>query len=243
MGPPRPPVSGSTISASPARTAHSLALLTEYTHSLDSLPLDLSRNFADLRELDAVLSTSMTAVTTKVIQLTDMIEKNHSKEERLYLLAEIADEVSKLKPGADDKIRVACHAADGLRSHQTHMTNLLEHIPEPEYGMMAGRLSRKTVYPHVAARSYMPSGMSGEGGRRQRRTALINSAIDATPNKRRRVVADDGESIMKSPSKPRAGDGSRARNGSRKKYALDIAGVTCAHSATCFQDGPRSLAD
>jgi inhibitor of growth protein 3 len=220
MGPPRPPLSSTTVTTSPARTAHSLALLTEYTHSLDSLPLDLSRNFADLRELDAVLSSSMTAVTNKVIQLTGMIENHPSKEERLHLLADIADEVSKLKPGADDKIRVACHAADALRSHQTHMTNLLDHIPEPEYGTMAAMLSRKTVYPHVAARSYVPSGMSGEGGRRQRRTALLasGSAMDATPNKRRRVAADDGEATTKSPNKPRTGDVSRARNGSRKKY-------------------------
>ncbi|KAI0785407.1 hypothetical protein BC629DRAFT_1271853, partial [Irpex lacteus] len=198
-------------------TAHSLALLTEYTHSLDSLPLDLSRNFADLRELDAVLSSSMTAVTNKVIQLTNLIENHPSKEERLHLLADIADEVSKLKPGADDKIRVACHAADALRGHQTHMTSLLDHIPEPEYGVMAGMLSRKTVYPHVAARSYVPSGMAGEGGRR-RRGALLSSgtAMDATPNKRRRVAADDGD-LNKSPTKSRAGEGSRARNGPRKK--------------------------
>lgn len=218
MGPPRPPVSSTTVSTSPARTAHSLSLLTEYTHSLDSFPLDLSRNFADLRELDAVLSSSMTAVTNKVLQLTEMIERKHNKEDRLYLLADIADEVSKLKPGADDKIRVACHAADSLRGHQSHMTNLLDHIPEQEYGTMAGMLSRKTVYPHVAQRSYVPSGAL-EGGRRQRRPATINGhSVDATPNKRRRVVPDDGDSLVKSPSKPRTGESSRARNGARKKY-------------------------
>lgn len=238
MGPPRPPVSSTTVTSSPARTAHSLALLTEYTHSLDSLPLDLSRNFADLRELDAVLSSSMTAVTNKVIQLTNLIENHPSKEERLHLLADIADEVSKLKPGADDKIRVACHAADALRGHQTHMTSLLDHIPEPEYGVMAGMLSRKTVYPHVAARSYVPSGMAGEGGRR-RRGALLSSgtAMDATPNKRRRVAADDGD-LNKSPTKPRAGEGSRARNGPRKKYVACYV-VVCTHRIILPQSGSR----
>ena len=218
MGPPRPPVSSTTVTSSPARTAHSLALLTEYTHSLDSLPLDISRSFADLRELDAVLSSSMNAVTNKVIQLTNLIENHPSKEERLHLLADIADEVSKLKPGADDKIRVACQAADALHGHQSHMTNLLDHIPEQEYGVMAGMLSRKTVYPHVAARSYASSSMAGEGGRR-RRTALLGpgTAMDATPtNKRKRVAADDGD-LNKSPTKQRAGDASRARNGNRKK--------------------------
>ena len=86
--------------------------------------------------------------------------KTVSSEDRLWLLADIADEVSRLKPGTDDKIRVACHAADALRGHQTHMTSLLDHIPETEYGVMAGKLSRKTVYPHVAARSYVPAGMT-----------------------------------------------------------------------------------
>ena len=151
MGPPRSPVMAAASSSSSVKTAHSLAILSEYTHTLDSVPLDLSRSFADLRELDAVLSASMNSVTDKVIKLTSMIEnRSASKEDRLWLLAEIADEVSKLKPGADDKIRVACHAADGLKGHKAHMTNLLQHMPEPEYGNMAGMLSRKTVYPHVA---------------------------------------------------------------------------------------------
>lgn len=42
---------------------HVFALLADYTDSLDSLPLDLTRNFSDLRELDAVLrSEPMTLV-------------------------------------------------------------------------------------------------------------------------------------------------------------------------------------
>lgn len=221
MGPPRSPVLAAATGSSSPKTAHSLAVLSEYTHTLDSVPLDLSRNFADLRELDAVLSASMTSVTSKVIQLTSMIEnRSASKEDRLWLLAEIADEVSRLKPGADDKIRVACHAADGLKSHKAHMTNLLQHVPEPEYGNMAGMLSRKTVYPHVATRSYVPAGMSGEGGRRQRRTALLSNsaAMEATP-KRKRVAADDGD-VTRSPQKPKTTDASRARNGARRKCVV-----------------------
>ncbi|KIP11137.1 hypothetical protein PHLGIDRAFT_100080 [Phlebiopsis gigantea 11061_1 CR5-6] len=218
MGPPRSPVLAAASNSSSAKTAHSLAILSEYTHTLDSVPLDLSRSFADLRELDAVLSASMSTVTNKVIQLTNMIEsRSASKEDRLWLLAEIADEVSRLKPGADDKIRVACHAADGLKGHKAHMTNLLQHMPEPEYGNTAGMLSRKTVYPHVATRSYIPAGMTGEGGRRQRRTALLSSsnAMEPTPNKRKRVPADDGD-VTRSPAKPKANDASR-RNANRKK--------------------------
>ena len=40
-------------------TANALTLLSEYNQSLDSLPADVSRKFADLRELDAVLSASL----------------------------------------------------------------------------------------------------------------------------------------------------------------------------------------
>lgn len=194
-------------------------MLQEYTHTLDSVPLDLSRSFGDLRELDAVLSSSMTSVTSKVIELTNMIEnRTSSKEDRLWLLAEIADEVSRLKPGADDKIRVACQSADALKSHKAHMTSLLQHMPEPEYGQIAGMLSRKTVYPHVATRNYVPAGMVGEGGRRQRRTALLanSAAMETTPNKRKRVAADDGD-LARSPAKPKTGDPSRARNSARRK--------------------------
>ncbi|KAJ3480426.1 hypothetical protein NLI96_g8356 [Meripilus lineatus] len=203
-------------------TAHTLAILSEYTHELDTLPLDLSRDFADLRELDAVLSSSMTSLTNKITKLTNMIESGAgSKEQRFWLLNEIAEEAGRLKPGADDKIRVACHAADGLRGHKTYMTTLLENIPDVEFGKTAGMLGRKTIYPHVAPRSYMPAGMGGEGGRRQRRTAagawMANNQGDGTPNKRRKVVGkdDDPDGIMKSPRKDRNGETQRQRNNAR----------------------------
>ena len=50
-------------SSSAVDTALSLACLSEYAHTLDSLPIDLSRSYGDLRELDAVLSSSMTILT------------------------------------------------------------------------------------------------------------------------------------------------------------------------------------
>jgi inhibitor of growth protein 3 len=93
--------------------AYSLALLSEYTNTLDALPLELSRSFADLRELDAVMSSGMASITQKIQRLTEMIEKGTvPKEERLWLLTDIAEEANKLKPGGEDKIRVASQAAD-----------------------------------------------------------------------------------------------------------------------------------
>lgn len=97
-------------------TAHSLLLLSEYTHILDSLPLELSRQFADLRELDAVLSASTQNVIQKIYELIDMIEnQDHSKELRLEKLMQIVEEAQRLKIGGDDKIRVAGQAADNVR--------------------------------------------------------------------------------------------------------------------------------
>ncbi|EPQ60224.1 hypothetical protein GLOTRDRAFT_67648 [Gloeophyllum trabeum ATCC 11539] len=208
---PRP---SSTAASSNTQTAYSLTLLSEYTHTLDSLPIDLSRNFADLRELDAVLSSSMQSVTAKVERLTKMIEENTSpKEERLYLLAEIAEEASRLKPGSDDKIRVACHAADNLRFHANYLTDLLEPIPNFDATIM----NRKTIYPHVATKSYGPINATEPG--RRRRNAPANSLITATESpaaKKRRTAKDDELDGTKSPRKVESG-AQRPRGGPRAK--------------------------
>ena len=145
-------------------TVHALALFSEYTHTLDSLPLDLSRNFADLRELDAVLSSSISSLITKIETLTETIEQrtgSTTAEDRLYALADIADEATRLKLGGEDKIRVACQAVDGLKSHISHMSTLLEHVP----GFDTTVLNRHTNYPHVAL--FTPAAAM-EGGRRRR---------------------------------------------------------------------------
>ncbi|KAF7337575.1 Chromatin modification-related protein [Mycena sanguinolenta] len=185
-------------------------------HTLDSLPLDLSRNFADLRELDAVLSASMSSITTKISTLTDMIEKGVGKqEERLWLLMEIAEEATRLRLGGEDKIRVACQAADNLRSHSSHLRTLTEHIP----GFDINSLSRRTTYPHVSARSFMPVSAL-EPGRRRRTVfaaSLLVSAPDPSPAKRKRAVRDD-DLDHRTPRKERAVEaGPRPRNGGRKK--------------------------
>lgn len=198
--------------------AYSLSLLSEYTHTLDTLPLDLSKQFADLRELDAVLSASMHTITAKVNRLIDMIEHDtQPKESRLWLLAEIAEEAQRLKLGGEDKIRVASQAADGLKGHHDHLANLLQHIPNFDTSV----LQRKTVYPHVAPRSYAPTSMY-EGGRRRRGALLNGSSGDQTPAKKRRIARDDDieGSVSRTPRGDRVGDSSapqRPKNGSRAR--------------------------
>ncbi|KAI5829288.1 hypothetical protein K523DRAFT_352679 [Schizophyllum commune Tattone D] len=170
---------------------YALALLSEYTHTLDCLPLDISRNFADLRELDAVLSSSMNSLTSKVQRLTAMIEAgpSTSKADRLYLLSDIAEEAKRLKLGGEDKIRVACQAADNLAAHKQHLRMLAEHIP----GFDARRLVRRTTFPHVTKKRFLPPDMMN--GRRRARAGLgVIMDVTGEPTVKRpakKAVRDD----------------------------------------------------
>jgi inhibitor of growth protein 3 len=219
------------MTSDPAATAHALTLLSEYTQSLDSLPADVSRQFADLRELDAVLSASVHALTSKINRLIDMIESNAApKEQRIWLLMEIADEAQRLKLGGEDKIRVAAQVADFLKGQHENMTSLL-HIP----GFSRTILSRHTAYPHVAPRSYAPVSMY-ENGRRRRGAMLGGTATDQTnpSNKRRRAGPrdDDADTVTsRTPRRDRVGDTttSRPRNGGRSRRFINPSTNLCLY--------------
>lgn len=201
-------------------TAYTLALLSEYIHTLDSLPIDLSRNFADLRELDAVLSSSIQSITAKIYKLISMIEDDTTTNaDRLWLLSDIAAEAQRLKVGGEDKIRVACQGADNLKAHAGHLRALTEHIP----GFDTSALDRKTTYPHVSDRAYMPTFIM-ETGRRRRGglgSIMVATNPEPSPAKRKRVLKeDDVDVIGRSPKKSiHAESSARARNNGRKKCA------------------------
>lgn len=194
---------------------YSLTLLSEYTNTLDALPIELSRSFADLRELDAVMSAGMASIAQKIQRLTEMIENGlGTKEERLWILTDIAEEASRLKAGGEDKIRVAAQAADNIKSHGNHLRAIAENIPDFDSSI----LIRQTAYPHVAAKSFMPAA-SFESGRRRRGGAgsLLVSLGDPSPVKRKRNIKDDDVDI-RSPRKDKAIEQpARARNAPRAK--------------------------
>lgn len=211
-------------------------MLSEYTHTLDSLPLDLSRNFADLRELDAVLSSSMSSITAKIHALTLMLEQpdaQMSKQERLWLLSDIADEAARLKLGGEDKIRVACQAGDALKSHTAHLDALMDHMPSFDRAI----LNRRTTYPHVAQRSFNPA-PTLESGRRRRGGygSLLVSAPDPSPVKRKRAVRDDDVERSPRKDKPIETSNHRARNGngrSRKSALSRRSLIALSSNAVC----------
>jgi len=199
--------------------AYALALLSEYTHTLDTVPIDISRNFADLREVHAVISTPMASITTKIHQLTKMIEQNTvPKEDRLWLLTEIAEEASRVKLGGEDKIRVACQAADNLKTHMSHLRALLEGLPAFDSSML---IRQTTTYPHVAARSFMPVS-SFDSSRRRRGGLITGTTENNSPGKRRRGAREDDVEMTRSPRKDRAMEGpsQRSRNGTRAKKCV-----------------------
>jgi inhibitor of growth protein 3 len=238
----RPPIVG----PSAVDTAYTLTLLSEYAYTLDTLPLELSRHYADLRELDAVLSSSMTSIMAKVQRLTTLIEQGNAaasissstsgsagasvvadgtelrtrKEDRLWLLADIADEVSRLKPGAEDKIRVACLAADTLKAHAAHMTALLDQVPVDDYE--DANVDRQTVYPHVG-KGYAGTALYEVRGKRRAAAGaaagvLAAHAILESPAKRRRGAReDDDPAYGRSPRKDKTANG---RNGARPRKCV-----------------------
>jgi inhibitor of growth protein 3 len=201
-------------------TAYTLTLLGEYAYTLDGLPAELARHFADLRELDAVLAGSMAAITAKVQRLTALIEVGNvgdalavaaRKAERLRLLGDLAAEAERVKPGSEDKIRVAGLCADALKASSLHMAAVLDAVPGRDYD--AAVLSRDTVYPHVD-----PEGSSGYTHWKQhhkRHTAAYGHVIIDSPTKKRRLYGQEDElnALTRSPRK----DKTAARNGARGK--------------------------
>jgi inhibitor of growth protein 3 len=182
--PAAPPIGGHSSSSPTLGTAHSLLVLSEYAHTLDSLPLDLSRQFADLRELDAVLSASTVSVTQKIYELIDLVENPEApKQQRLAKLGEIAEEAQRLKLGGEDKIRVASQAAENVRmfisaaedilmlaqlaSHKAHMGTLLSAIAPYDTSFTPSHLYLRTSYPHLPPRPAQDA-VPLEGGRRRR---------------------------------------------------------------------------
>lgn len=87
--------------------------LSAYADALDALPLDLTRSFSDLRELDAVLGAHLNSLTNRLTHLAALIESPEvSPGDRIVALKEVAEEARSYKMGGEDKIRVALNTAE-----------------------------------------------------------------------------------------------------------------------------------
>lgn len=103
--------------------------LMQYADQLDALPLELTRTMSDLRELDAVLGAHVNSLTTRMSQLTSLVENREATPgERLVTLKEVAEEARAYKLGGDDKIRVAVAAADTLEAAEAKLDEAYSRI-------------------------------------------------------------------------------------------------------------------
>ncbi|CAE6446334.1 Transcriptional regulatory protein PHO23 [Saccharomyces cerevisiae S288c] [Rhizoctonia solani] len=191
---------------------HVFALLANYTDSLDSLPLDLTRNFSDLRELDAVLRTSINALTAKITSLTALLQNpNATPASRLFLLREIADAASHLKMGGEDKIRVAGIAAENLAAHQTHIHSVLKTVslvaPPAQHCSNGSDFdpvahTRRTTFPHVAPAREHASAPSPHKRRRPDGRAVNGGTSYGTTNGRAPPKRKGPATAARQPSPP-----------------------------------------
>ncbi|KAF8339754.1 uncharacterized protein EI90DRAFT_3117530 [Cantharellus anzutake] len=194
-----------------------MILLAEYTDTLSSLPNELTRGFSDLRELDAVLRSSIEAITRKIIALTRLLEsETATPAERLVLILEIADDAQRLKMGSEDKIRVAGKACEELLHTRTLVNRTLAQIAAVIPHFSETLNVHNTTYPHVAPSSLLP--VTGEFGRRKRNpgtSVLHNTARDLYPSisPKKRRLDDDASSIRG------AAGSSNGRNVSKGKDA------------------------
>ncbi|KAJ1032685.1 hypothetical protein NDA16_000707 [Ustilago loliicola] len=118
----------------PSGPEHFFVTLAAYADALDALPLDLTRSFSDLRELDAVLGSHLNSLTARLNHLTALIEDpDVDQGQRLLALKEVAEEARAYKMGGEDKIRVALNTAETIISHTDYIDALdaqLDRFPE-----------------------------------------------------------------------------------------------------------------
>ncbi|PWZ03188.1 hypothetical protein BCV70DRAFT_12959 [Testicularia cyperi] len=113
----------------PAGPEHFFVTLAAYADALDALPLDLTRSFSDLRELDAVLGSHLNSLTARLNHLTALIEDPEIDQgQRLLALKEVAEEARAYKMGGEDKIRAALNTAETIISHTDYIDALVEQL-------------------------------------------------------------------------------------------------------------------
>ncbi|KAG8901259.1 hypothetical protein FRB99_005449 [Tulasnella sp. 403] len=230
------------ISISPTHT-----LLDELTDSVDSLPHDLTKAFGDLRELDAVLRTSMQAITSKIYRLIELMQNPATPPAaRLCLLIEIAEDAQRLRLGSEDKIRVAGKTADDVAAHNQHNQQVISLLASLDSVFQPLLYIRRTTYPHVApsnlvapsldsalsigrrrrvptasaanhANAYSTGGIGGRGGANGALSTPMAVSGSVDKTKKRRLDDDDLGSVVRRTPKGKEKD----RNGMDKDRDLD----------------------
>ncbi|UZJ56700.1 hypothetical protein CBS101457_006020 [Exobasidium rhododendri] len=166
--------------------------LAAYADALDALPLDLTRSFSDLRELDAVLGAHLNSLTNRLIHLTALVEdSNFSAGERILALKEVAEEARAYKMGGEDKIRVALNTAETIISHTTYIDTLLANLGSvPSLAALLNPPTQSHVAGHLSDGTALAPG-SGPGGNNPANLSAFTEII--TPSNKRKRPAGVGQ--------------------------------------------------
>ncbi|EHS64625.1 uncharacterized protein PGTG_22441 [Puccinia graminis f. sp. tritici CRL 75-36-700-3] len=99
--------------------AESVHLVESFADTLDAIPPSLTRSLSDLKELDAVLTTPLNQLHSRLDQLIHSLKqpKSINPQQRLQLLRSIISDIERYRLGAQDKIRVANGTCESLSHH------------------------------------------------------------------------------------------------------------------------------
>ncbi|TNY22024.1 hypothetical protein DMC30DRAFT_172416, partial [Rhodotorula diobovata] len=174
--------------ATPTPSSEIIHLVTTFADALDSLPPSLTRSLSDLKELDAVLNSSLQSITDKLRLVHEMMHTpepgatpsaephKYTPLDRLKLLREVAEDARVFRLGGEDKIRVATNTCETIATHTSHLstlsTLLLSFLPEhlqphlPAPSAPHGYPKSNTPSSAIARRQmfdYPPSRHPGQG--------------------------------------------------------------------------------
>ncbi|TIB88045.1 hypothetical protein E3Q06_01018 [Wallemia mellicola] len=119
----------STSAGPSTHELHSLNLLNTYVDTLDALPIELSRHFHEMRELDANLSNSADQTITQLNKLTLALEdESLSPKERFLALRDVSDTIKQYKLNQEEKIKLGTAACETMLAHTEYTDQVLLHF-------------------------------------------------------------------------------------------------------------------
>ncbi|KAK3819783.1 MAG: inhibitor of growth proteins N-terminal histone-binding-domain-containing protein [Benniella sp.] len=125
-------------SSTATRTAESLAYLDDYLDTVESLPLELQRQFTLMQDLDAKAQTIMAQVGAKSAEFIDNVQ-NYTPEERIKMLQTLNEMLLESLRQGEEKVALATAAYDVVDRHVRRLDDDLQKY-EDEQMIGPGRL-------------------------------------------------------------------------------------------------------
>ncbi|KAF9159164.1 hypothetical protein BGX20_003077, partial [Mortierella sp. AD010] len=124
--------------SSSSRTAESLAYLDDYLDTVESLPLELQRQFTLMQDLDAKAQSIMAEVGTKAAEFIDNVQ-TCTPQERIQLLKSLNEMLVESLRQGEEKVALATAAYDVVDRHVRRLDDDLQKY-EDEQMIGPGRL-------------------------------------------------------------------------------------------------------